>query len=373
MRLKKIIASCKLRRVAKECKRIVVAPQGFKGTFTPVEAALAMQEGIRSCLPGAEVVLAPVADGGDGTLEVLMHAYEEELQETKVTGPFVEEGQITALWGLINDVVVIETARIFGMSVTLTRNPMLSTTYGLGELLRQTLDAGYRNYWIGLGGSCTNDGGAGFAQALGAHLLDREGRELPQGGGYLDQLHHLDMRDLDKRLLESNFTIACDVNNPLLGPTGASRLYGPQKGATPEQVEHLEKALENYAYILMGELGLNLLGVPRAGAAGGCGAGAMAFLKSSLSSGSAEVLKMIDFEHKLEGADLVLTGEGRLDAQTSFDKAPQAVADLAHQKNIPVYIIVGSAVPGVQGFDKIVEMHPGESLAQATRRAVSVL
>jgi glycerate kinase len=219
---------------------------------------------------------------------------------------------------------------------------MRTTTYGTGELIRHALDHGVRRLIIGIGGSATNDGGAGMAKALGAHFLDESGRELPPGGGALSHLAHVDVSHLDPRVAQVQVEVASDVNNPLCGPTGASHVYGPQKGADPQMVHELDAALDRYAQVLKQDVGKDVRDVPGAGAAGGLGAGLMAFLDARLRSGVEIIFQAIGLDDKLTGADLVFTGEGRMDSQDIYGKAPMAVVERAHRLGIPTIAVVGS-------------------------------
>ena len=261
--------------------KIVIAPQAYKGSISALDAARAMAEGALRVVPDAETVLVPVADGGDGTLETLVEAMGGDIRSATVTGPVGKP--VTAEWGALGDgrTAVIETARASGLALLSLDelDPLRATTYGLGELIREALDAGFRSFIVGLGGSATNDGGAGMAQALGARLLDEAGRDLPPGGAALSDLSSIDISGLDSRALEARFSVACDVSNPLIGPEGASAVYGPQKGATPDMVEQLDAAMRNFARVVERDIGVSIEAVPGAGAAGGLGGGMMAFLR----------------------------------------------------------------------------------------------
>ena len=230
------------------------------------------------------------------------------------------------------------------------RDPLRATTYGLGEVLSEALDTGFRSFIVGIGGSATNDGGAGMAQALGVRLLDETGKDLPPGGAALADLRSIDMSGLDERVREARFSVACDVSNPLTGPEGASAVYGPQKGATPDLVERLDAALENFARVVERDTGTSIDAVPGSGAAGGLGGGMMAFLGGSLRAGVDIVLDHVGLDEKLEGADLVITGEGRIDFQTVYNKAPIGVARRAKRRGIPVLAVCGSLG---EGFEKV--------------------
>ena len=328
--------------------KVVIAPQTFKGSISALDAAKAMGEGVRRVLTDAEIVLVPVADGGDGTLETLVEGSGGEIRTSEVTGPLGE--RITARWGAMGDAntAVIEMARTSGLALVPLekRDPRATTTYGLGEAVRQALDAGFRRFIIGIGGSATNDAGAGMAQALGVRLLDWDGGNLDFGGAALSQLDGIDMSGLDARARESQFLVACDVSNPLTGPEGASAIYGPQKGATPEMVAQLDAALERFAQVVKRDIGADIDGVSGAGAAGGLGGGLIAFLNGTLQSGVDIVLEAVGLEQQLDGADLVITGEGCLNYQTVYNKAPVGVARRAGARGIPVIAISGSLGEG---------------------------
>ena len=332
--------------------KVVIAPQSFKGSISALDAAKAMEEGVRRVVSDAETVLVPVADGGDGTLETLVEATNGEIRSATVTGPIGKP--VMAEWGALGDgeTAMIEMARTSGLALLSLdeRDPLRATTYGLGEVIREALDAGFRSFIVGIGGSATNDAGAGMAQALGVRLLDEAGNDLPPGGAALADLHRLDTSGLDDRASEAQFSVACDVSNPLTGAEGASAVYGPQKGATPELVEQLDKALKNFAAVVERDIGTSINDVPGSGAAGGLGGGMMAFLGGSLRAGVDIVLDHVGLEDKLEGADLVITGEGQLDFQTIYNKAPIGVAWRARERGIPVVAVSGSLG---QGFEDV--------------------
>ena len=334
--------------------KVVIAPQSFKGSISALDAAKAMEEGVRRVVSDIESVLVPVADGGDGTLETLVEATNGEIRSATVTGPIGKP--VMAEWGALGDgeTAMIEMARTSGLALLSLdeRDPLRATTYGLGEVIREALDAGFRSFIVGIGGSATNDAGAGMAQALGVRLLDEAGNDLPPGGAALADLHRIDTSRLDERAVEAQFSVACDVSNPLTGPEGASAVYGPQKGATPEIVAQLDAALKNFAGVVERDIGTSINDVPGSGAAGGLGGGMMAFLGGSLRAGVDIVLDQVDLDDKLEGADLVITGEGQLDFQTVYNKAPIGVAWRAKERGIPVVAVSGSLG---QGFE---DVHP---------------
>ncbi len=328
--------------------KIVIAPDSYKGSIYASDAARAMAEGVRRVLPDAEVVLVPVADGGDGTLETLVETSGGRIITSDVTGPLGET--VSAQWGAMGDGVtaVAEMARTSGLALVSLedRDPLNATTYGLGEVILEALEAGYRRFILGIGGSATNDAGAGMAQALGVRLLDADGAELPPGGAALSRLVRIDVSGLDPRAVDAEFDVACDVNNPLTGPEGASAVYGPQKGATPEMIEQLDAALSNFAGVVRHDLGADVNDVPGSGAAGGLGGGIMAFLGGRLRPGVDIVLDTVDLASRLDGADLIITGEGCMDFQTVYNKAPIGVARLAGERNIPVIGVSGSLGDG---------------------------
>ena len=341
--------------------KVVIAPQTFKGGLKGIEAAWAIQQGIHAVYPQAETVQIPVADGGDGTLDTLVRSTGGEFFTRRVTGPLGEP--ISALWGVMGDgkTAVIEVARASGLAMVTPhrRNARITTSYGTGELIGEVLDRGYRRLIVGLGGSATNDGGVGMAQALGVHFLDSNGRELPFGGAALSKLARIDISELRLGVMEAKITAATDVTNPLCGPRGASAVYGPQKGASPEVVVELDQALEHLSRVINRNLGVDVRDQPGAGAAGGLGAGLIAFVNAEVVSGIELVCQVLGLEKHLEGADLVITAEGRVDSSTIYDKAPAGVARLAKARGIPVIAMAGTLGPGYQevyqhGIDAVV-------------------
>jgi len=322
---------------------IIVAPDSFKGSLTALEAADAIIQGVRDVLPDAEIVSIPLADGGEGTVEALVRATEGKIAKAKVTGPMGEP--VEAQFGLLGDDVtgVVEMAQAAGLFLVPPdkRNPLQATTYGVGELMLAALDAGCTQLIVGLGGSATNDGGAGMAQALGVRLLGPEGREVGRGGAALKDLERIDISGLDPRIPRTTIYAASDVINPLCGPNGASAVYGPQKGASEEMVATLDKALWHYGGIISEQLQLEVRDLPGAGAAGGLGAGLVALAGAKIRSGPSLVLELLRFEEYLEAADLVLTGEGKIDRQIEFGKAISGVALLAEKHGVPVIALTG--------------------------------
>ena len=361
--------------------KIVIAPDSYKGSIYASDAARAMEDGVRRVLPDAEVVLVPVADGGDGTLETLVETSGGRIITADVTGPLGET--VSAQWGAMGDGVtaVAEMARTSGLALVRLedRDPLNATTYGLGEVILEALEAGYRRFILGIGGSATNDAGAGMAQALGVRLLDADGAELPSGGAALARLARIDASGLDPRAADADFDVACDVNNPLTGPEGASAVYGPQKGATPAMVEQLDAALANFAEVVKRDLGADVNDVPGSGAAGGLGGGIMAFLGGRLRPGVDIVLDKVDLASRLDGADLIITGEGCMDFQTVYNKAPIGVARLAGGRGIPVIGVSGSLGDGFTDVHEhgiaaaVAITHAPMTLDEATDRVAELI
>jgi glycerate kinase len=324
--------------------KIVTAPNAFKGSLTATEAAIAMEAGIRRILPDAEVVKVPVADGGDGLVDVAVEALNGEMCSLTVTGPRNSPVEANFCYVKSMNMVTVEMALASGLALLPDdlQDPTLTTTFGTGELIKAGLDLGVSRINVGIGGSATNDGGMGMAQALGVRFLDKEGRELPGIGGSLASIARIDLSGLDPRIKETTIEAVCDVENPLYGPGGAAFVYGPQKGATPEQVEKLDQGLENFAELIQKDMGIDVANMPGAGAAGGLGAGLHAFLGAKLCKGIDLMFDLVGLPDKLSGADLALTGEGQIDFQTVFGKAPGGVGAAAKAQGIPCFAI---AVP----------------------------
>ena len=334
--------------------KIVIAPQAFKGSLSALQAADAIANGAQRVFPDAQLTRVPIADGGDGTLDALINATGGTFHEAKVTGPL--GSPVDARWGVLGDgmTTIIEAAQACGLALLSDneRDPLTTTTYGVGELIKHALDAGYRKILIGLGGSSTNDGGAGLAMALGVRLLDANEKPITHGGQALLNLATIDVSGLDPRLNGTDLIIASDVTNPLCGPTGASTTFGPQKGASPEDVTILDSALAHLAGIIERDIGVDVMDMPGGGAAGGMGAGLVAFLGAKIEWGADIVCEAVGLDGHLANADLVITGEGRLDWQTAYNKAPVAVARLAAARSIPVLGVAGSLGPGWRGLYK---------------------
>jgi glycerate kinase len=318
--------------------RIVVAPDSFKGTLTAADAADAIARGVLRAAPGAEVLTRPVADGGEGTVAAALRAGFRPRTAT-VTGP--DGRPVTATFAVDGGTAVVELAAAAGIGLLPTPAPLTATTRGVGELLLAALDAGARRVVLGLGGSATTDAGAGLLQALGVRLLDADGRDVPPGGAGLARLDRIDVGTRDRRLHGLEVLVATDVDNPLTGPAGAAAVYGPQKGATPEQVAELDAALARFAAVVRRDLGIDLEGQPAMGAAGGTAAGVAAVLTCSVGPGGALVADLVGLDAALDGARLAVTGEGSLDAQTLRGKAPAVVAARAGAAGVPCVGLAG--------------------------------
>lgn len=323
--------------------KILVAPDSFKGSLSAMEAAQAMKEAIAEMDQNPEIVLLPAADGGEGTMATMVEATEGNLVSHTVEDPLGR--QTAAAYGVLGDgsTCVIEIAEASGLMLLgqHERNPYAASSYGTGELIRHALDAGFRNFIIGLGGSATNDGGAGMLEALGMKFLDEKGEVLPRGGGALGDLARIDDSGFDKRILESRFVIASDVENPLVGSNGASAVFGPQKGASKEAVEKLDANLRNYADIVERQTGIALHDRKGAGAAGGAGGAMQAFFGGQMQRGIDVVLDAILFHQHLGTVDLILTGEGKTDSQTLSGKTPLGIAEAAQKAGKPVILVSG--------------------------------
>lgn len=357
--------------------KIVIAPDSFKESMTALEAAKSIEKGMKAVFPDAEYQLLPMADGGEGTVQSLVDATGGTIRERSVTGPLGETVQ--AFFGILGNgkTAVIEMAAASGLHLVepAKRNPLLTTSRGTGELIRAALDEGVSHIIVGIGGSATNDGGVGMMQALGGKFLDEKGEEIGPGGGALSAIKSIDLSLLDSRLDSVKLEVACDVTNPLTGPTGASAIFGPQKGATPEVVRTLDGNLAHLASITIG--GSEVASIAGTGAAGGLGFALLAFLKAELNRGIDIVLKAVNFSEKVKDASLVITGEGRIDGQTIYGKTPIGVAKSAKVYGIPVIGIAGSltedsTVVYEHGIDALFSIVPGiielnEAFSQAPR------
>lgn len=324
--------------------KIVIAPDSYKESLSALQVANTIEKGFKQVFPNATYIKVPVADGGEGTVDTMIEATEGKKIELNVVSALGTP--LTGFWGISGDsnIAFIEVAAACGIEHVPAekRNPLITTTYGVGQLILSALDSGVRHFIVGLGGSATNDGGAGMLQALGAKLLDDDGKQLGYGGAELARLAKIDLSEFDPRLTECCFDVACDVTNPLVGEKGASAIFGPQKGATSEMVQQLDQALNHYADVIARDLKVEVKNIPGAGAAGGLGAAFAGFLKAELKSGIGIITKLLKLEEKIEDADLVITGEGRIDHQSINGKVPVGVAAVAKRHNIPVIGIAGS-------------------------------
>lgn len=324
---------------------IVIAPDSFKESMTAYEVASAMERAVQKVVPQAIVEKVPIADGGEGTVQALVDALDGEIVSATVTGPLGEK--IESYYGIIHEkIAVIEVASVCGLDLIspAERNPLMMTSYGVGEMIVHALDRGIREFVIGLGGSGTNDGGIGMAQALGVEMMDTAKEQVCFGGNGLVDIAHISVANLDARLSDCHFVVASDVTNPLLGEGGATYVYGPQKGATPDMVEKLDKAMGQYAAVLKRDLGINVASERGAGAAGGLGAACFVFLQAQLESGIDYIMSLTNLVNKIRTADLVLTGEGKIDNQTSFGKAITGIARVAKEDTVPVIALTGADV-----------------------------
>lgn len=356
----------------------VLAPDSFKESMSAAQASQAMQRGIQNVIPDAHIIHVPMADGGEGTVDALISSLKGQSIACDVTGPLSEQ-RIQTYWGMVDagQTAVIEMAKANGIHLLAAekRNPMLTTTYGTGEMIKRALDLGVKKIIVGLGGSVTNDAGAGMAQALGVRFLNHAGELIQVCGGNLDLVKSMDLSGLDPRLVDTEIIIASDVNNPLCGPNGASIIFGPQKGATPEMVKQLDQNLCHFADVVARQIGRDHRHVAGAGAAGGLGFGLMAFTAASIRSGVELMIEQVQLSEKIAQADYVLTGEGKIDSQTSLGKTPFGVAQLAKQFNKPVIAFAGLVGEGIEdlfesGFSQIIGINPPDCpLEEALKNA----
>ena len=356
----------------------VLAPDSFKESMSAEQACQAMQRGVLQVFPDACCIAVPMADGGEGTVEALLRSLDGQGITCMVTGPLVTQ-QVSTYFAIVDygRTAVLEMAKANGIHLleSSQRNPMLTSTYGTGEMIRQALDLGVSKIIIGLGGSVTNDGGAGMAQALGGQFFNSTDEAIQVCGGNLGQIDRIDFSQLDARLKNTEILIASDVNNPLCGPNGASAIFGPQKGATPEMVQQLDRNLSHFADLVEASLGISIKNVAGAGAAGGLGFGLMAFADAKLQSGVELIIEQSRLAEKIAQADYVLTGEGKIDSQTALGKTPFGVAQVAQQFNKPVLAFAGLVGEGIEslfdaGFTQIVGINPPNcSLEEALKNA----
>jgi len=360
---------------------ILICPDSFKESLSAVEACDCIERGLKRANPKFKIEKIPLADGGEGTVRAVVLVTNGRLLRCRVRDPLGRA--IWARYGILGDerTAIIEMAAASGLALVPPeeRNPLLTTTYGTGEMIVAALNRGCRKIIIGIGGSATVDGGAGMAQAVGVRLLNGDGREVGFGGGEIEKVRKIDLRFMDKRIRETEFIIASDVRNILLGPKGAARVYGPQKGATPEMVERLERGLSNLARVIRRDLSISVRNIPGSGAAGGLGAGLYAFLGAKMERGIDLVMRITGLEYRIKRADLVITGEGRLDRQTLFGKAVMGVIRMAKKYGVPVICIAGSIMPEAKnlyrlGVKGIFSITPAPmSLQEAMEKGKSLL
>ncbi|WP_032093628.1 glycerate kinase [Necropsobacter rosorum] len=324
--------------------KFVIAPDSFKESLTALEVAEAIEIGLKKIFPAAEYVKIPMADGGEGTVQSLVDATQGKMINVEVCAPL--GNNVSAFFGLSGDnqTAIIEMAAASGLHLvpSAQRNPLKTTSFGTGELIRAALDLGVKKIILGLGGSATNDGGIGMLQALGAKFLDKQNKQIGFGGEHLSEIKTIDLSELDPRLQDIELDVACDVNNPLCGNTGASAIFGPQKGATAAMIEVLDNALRHFSHLVENQYGLNIRDKPGAGAAGGMGGGLLLLPKVRLKSGVKIIIDTLNLTEVVKDADMVITGEGRMDGQSVLGKTPIGVAQTAKAFNKPVIAIVGS-------------------------------
>lgn len=341
--------------------KVLIAPDSFKGSLSAERVCTAIAQGLRRVWPDAEIDILPMADGGEGTVDALVAATSGDYRTVTVTGPLGEP--VEATFGLLGDgrTAVIEMAAASGLPLVPSqqRNPLRTTTYGTGQLIVAALDAGVARLIVGIGGSATTDGGVGCAQALGIRFFDEQGSPHSDGlaGGDLTSIARIDTSSVHPRLADVEILVACDVNNPLCGANGAAAIYGPQKGATPKMVEQLDQGLAHLAARIERDLGRSVGNLPGAGAAGGLGAGLVAFCGATLQPGVEIVMNQLRLAQRIAGCDLVITGEGQLDAQSVMGKTISGVGRLAHEANVPVVALVGSVGDGADAALAVVDAY----------------
>lgn len=356
--------------------KVLVAPDSFKGSLTSGQIIELVEAAGKRVLPDCQVLKMPIADGGEGTVDALVEILKGEKRQLAVKNPLLET--IYAAYGIVNgDTAVIEMAQASGLPLIEMerRNPLYTSTYGTGELIRGVLEAGFRKIIIGIGGSATNDGGIGAMEALGARFLDGQGRQVKGIGESLGAIETIDLSNLMPELKAADIQVMCDVDNPLTGQRGATFVYGPQKGGTAETLERLEVGMLHYERLIRRDLGIDLSQIEGAGAAGGLGGALMAFLGAKLKSGIETILEVVDFAHILGDVDLVVTGEGRLDRQSAYGKVISGIGKACLKQGVPVVALVGSIGEGAEaiydcGISGIVPIVNGPmTLAEAMEKA----
>lgn len=356
--------------------KFLFASDSFKGTLSSEKIIELLSQSAQKVFPGCETFGVPIADGGEGTVDAVISVTKGDMVTVDVKGPLWEDAKAT--YGVFNgDCAIIEMAAASGLPMVPAekRNPLNTTTYGTGQMIKDALDKGYRKLSIAIGGSATNDGGMGAMRALGVKFLDQDGKELSGVGADLGKVADIDVSGIHPAVAESTFTVMCDVNNPLTGPDGATYTFGKQKGGTPEILDEMEGYMVSYANVIKDKLGMDVDKIPGAGAAGGLGAALCVFLHATLKSGIETVLDLIDFDHLLNGVDLVVTGEGRIDWQSAFGKVPSGVGARCKAKGVPAVAVVGGMGDGAEkifefGVDSIIPTINGAmEIEEALERA----
>ena len=346
-------------------RKAVIAIDSFKGCMTSMEAGQAAAEGIRRIFPSCEIIILPVADGGEGLLPVLVSATKGNYISLSAHGPLMEMTETHYGISGNGQTAIIEMAAISGLPLVSTgqRNPMLATTFGTGELIKDALERGCRDFIIGIGGSATNDAGLGMLQALGFRFLDQSGKILGTGGQIMEAVANIDISNIHPALKEARFTVACDVNNPFHGPNGAACVFARQKGADNAMIQKLNAGMKSLAEVIKRVTGKDIANSPGAGAAGGMGGGLLAFLNAELKPGTELLLEAIDFQENIKGASLIITGEGKADRQTAMGKVPYGILTEAQKEHIPVILLAGSIEDASElneaGFKGIFSITPG--------------
>jgi glycerate kinase len=356
--------------------KIIVASDSFKGSLSSMEVADCVEKGVRKVFADCDVVKIPVADGGEGTMETLVAAMKGRFLSCTVHDPLMR--QVQAQYGISGDgqTAIIEMATASGLTLIpdAAKNPLITTTFGTGELIKDALLHGCQHVLIGIGGSATNDAGVGMLQALGYHFLDMDGKEIGYGGQFLNMIADIDSSNAIPQLHNVDFTAACDVNNPFSGANGAAFVYARQKGATDEMIRQLDKGMKHFASVIKMLTGLDVETIPGAGAAGGLGGGLIVFLKAELKPGIQMILDALHFDSLIQDADLIITGEGKLDSQTRMGKTPVGVLIAGKKHNIPV-VAIGGAIEDIAdlnslGFKGIFSIQPYPvSLDQAMNKS----
>ena len=334
--------------------KVVIAIDSLKGSLSSMEAGMAIKDGILAAKPDAEVIVKPLADGGEGTTDALIEGLNGERIDLTVTGPM--HTPVDAYYGYLKDTntAVMEMASAAGITLVpdSEKNPLLATSYGVGEMINDAIQRGCRNFIIGIGGSVTNDGGIGMLKALGVRFLDENGEDAGEGGQALAKVARIDVSGMNPLLKECHIQVACDVNNPLCGENGSTYVYGPQKGVTEDMKKTLDEAMAHFARVTSETLENDYMNIPGAGAAGGLGYAFLAYTGAALTPGIELILDAVGLEEELSGADVVVTGEGRLDFQTAMGKAPVGVARLAKKYNAKVIAFAGSVTKEATACNK---------------------